>query len=902
MARPAKPRTPSPKNTAKTKNNASGNPPSIAQEEMPIMSKSPSDATSETKAVAKAAPKTAAKAKPASPKKAVAKTAQAISAEAVAAKAAPKQEEPQASSTPVASLPNSKAAQTSNKHAESPRDKPAPKLASKPNTPPPAQKPLEQQAPKAVSAPKTAPKQDIKPEKPAQEKTPPPPQKPANEAPLPLAEFLVQKHGLRNTANVFANLGTAQLYEHILFLREGTISAQGAVVLASGGSATGAQTASTSGSISIVEEPVNQEYIAWNNAHRPFDQAKFNALKTRIAAYLQGKNIYVQDCFVGSDIRFRLPFRIITEHAAQSLAARNLFVEAQAHELKGFDPRMTILSVPNFKAVPELDGTPSEAFAVIDFSQRLALICGAKHIGDIKNIAFTVMSYAMPLRKVLPLHAATLLSSNADTTLLLGAPGTGKTTLAPDAVRQTIGDDAHAWGDEGVFNLESGIFTRVPSIIQSTAPNAAPHQVPPHHASDPQTLLAASARGFGTVLENAQLDPTQRTVTHSGTSAMFAAIPRTALGVEIALSPKNRGGHPKHVIILVNDAQGVLPPVARLTHEQAVFFFLTGYTSRAPEGTEKEPQTLFNPCFAEVQMLEDPLVYANLFREKLRRNRVNTWLVNTGNQGEFGKGARIKQEHSRAIIHAIVNGALQNVEYSVDALLGLQLPATCQGLPSAMLNPRMAWADRTKFDKTAQNLIKLFNEQFTRFADKLDPVIADSLNPATQQALLEQLRQQNQPQSKPEAKPDGKPNGKTDGKSEGKPAPQQAQKGNFGKSEPTGRVANNKNAPPTGDEVSDLQAFEDISDDISDDASDALPTGLFARTDAPEFAPEFHPTLESAIDAAFEGDDDVEGMDNTRPADDEAPRNPERSAQEQRTWRGSGGNRYRGGRGGGRRR
>jgi phosphoenolpyruvate carboxykinase (ATP) len=762
---------------------------------------------------------------------------------------------------------------------------PAPKVAPKPDAK------AEQKSIPAKTDAKVEVKADTKTEQKPEQKPAPP--KPVNEPPMPLPEFLVKKHGIVNTANVFANLGTAQLYEHILFLREGTISAQGAVVID-----TKPHQTLLSDHVTIVREPVNEEYIAWNDTHHEFEQTKFNSLKTRINAYLQGKNIYVQDCFVGSDARFRLPFRIITEHAAQSLAARNLFVEAQAHELKGFDPRMTILSVPNFKAVPELDGTEGEAFAIIDFSQRLAIIGGTKHIGEIKNIAFTVMSYAMPLRKVLPLHTAAMLGSGADSLLLLGAFGSGKTTLAMDVARQIIGDDAHAWGDEGIFNLENGAFARVGGITPEAQP-----------------LLSAMMGSFGSVIENAQVDAQTRVVTTSAATKAFAALPRPQISNEVALSPKNRGGHPKHVIILVNDALGVLPPVARLSHEQAVFFFLSGYHAILPsaDSTTKEPEVRFTPCFSEAQMIEDPLVYASLFREKLRRNRTNTWLVNTGWQGGAATlGAangsqRIKLEQSRAAVNAIVNGALQNVEYSIDETFGLQIPSVCQGIPTPVLNPRNAWQDRAKYEKAAQNLVKLFNEHFTRFKEKLgsekfgvanlDASIADALNPAAQQAL-----QQNAPQNQQSAKPQQQPSGKQQSP---KGAPKQgSQNRNASAQEQSGNdVIINENAA----------TFDDLSNDEA--SGEPIPSGLFA--DAPEFAPEFHPTLDSALDAAFEGDDDFisndAGMQQNNPEDDSASEfQPNASSQNnpsqnnpsrnnpapQRGWKGGGGNRFRGGRDG----
>jgi phosphoenolpyruvate carboxykinase (ATP) len=746
--------------------------------------------------------------------------------------------------------------------------------------------------------------------------------KPSNEAPLPLPQFLVQKHGIRNTANLFANLGAAQLYEHILFLREGVISAGGAIAID-----TTPHTGLLGDHVTIVEEAITKENIVWNDAHKPFDQTKFNALKARITGYLQGKNVYVQDCFVGSDTRLRMPIRVITEHASQSLAARNLFIEAAAHELKGFDPRMTILSVPNFKAVPELDGTDSEAFAIIDFSQRLAIIGGTKHFGEIKNIAFTVMSYAMPPRKVLPLHSAAITGSNSDTTLLLGRSGTGKTTLSTDGVRQMIGDDAHAWGDEGVFNLESGSA----SIITALSPTAEP-------------LLSTITRSFGTILENVKLDPVTRTVTASDTQS-YAIYSRVSLDAFAQIAPKNRGIHPKHVILLTNDAFGVLPPVARLSHEQAVFFFLSGYTSFTPKSSEKNneksseknvnalPEASFSACMGEAQMIEDPIVYGNLFREKLRRNRSNVWLVNTGWQGgSVGAGARIKLEHSRAILNAIMNGALQSVEYSIDPVFGVQIPATCQGLPAAMLNPRTAWADRVKYDQTAQTLVKLLNENFKRFASAVDPIVGDALNPASQQLPPAKGNVPANPANTPSTSTSIAPstnapntnapsaNAPSAGASSANAPSANAPSANAPSANAPSVNAPSANAPsaaqaaqrqmrvpqppPKGRGNPNIQAVQQQNDaNVPDDneASDnelaeQIPVTLFGHSDSPENAPEFRPTLESALDAAFEGNEDLDADENDGEQDGDAESDVSQDGQNPDNQQFRGGRR-RGGRG-----
>lgn len=850
-----------------------------------------------------AAPKAAPQAKAKPPKKGAAKAAS-KAAPTVAAKVSaeiPIKPTPVAKAEPTKPEPKPQPkidAKPAPKLEVKPAPKPAPQAANKPVDKPEKPAPVAAKAvpPKTVPAPaaKAAPAQAV-PAQATPAQTPAPSPKPTNEAPLPLPQFLVQKHGIRNTANLFANLGAAQLYEHILFLREGVISASGAVAID-----TTPHSGLLADHVMIVEEAITKENIAWNDVHKPFDQTKFNALKARITGYLQGKNVYVQDCFIGSDTRLRMPIRVITEHASQSLAARNLFIEAAAHELKGFDPRMTILSVPNFKAVPELDGTDSEAFAILDFSQRLAIIGGTKHFGEIKNIAFTVMSYAMPPRKVLPLHGAAITGSNADTTLLLGRSGTGKTTLSTDGVRQMIGDDAHAWGDEGVFNLESGSASNITALSPSAEP-----------------ILATITRSFSTVIENAKLDPVSRTITTSDVPS-YAIYSRASLDAFAPIAQKNRGIHPKHVILLTNDAFGVLPPVARLSHEQAVFFFLSGYTSLTPKGSEKSneknasvlPEASFSACMGEAQMIEDPLIYANIFREKLRRNRSNVWLVNTGWQGgSIGAGARIKLEHSRAILNAIMNGALQSVEYSIDPVFGVQIPATCQGLPAAMLNPRTAWADRAKYDQTAQTLAKLLKENFKRFASAVEPIIADALNPALQQLppAKGNVPANTPPASTGNASSGNAPSAPTQGaatpsanapntdapsadapSTDAPSASQSAQRQmRVPQPPPKGRGRPNIQTPQ---QQNDANAPNDEA--IDNELSESIPVALFGRSDSPENEPEFRPTLDSALDAAFEGDEDGENDGNDGEHDGDAQQDGQN--QENAQFRGG---RRRGGRG-----
>ena len=545
---------------------------------------------------------------------------------------------------------------------------------------------------------------------------------------LPLPQFLAQKHGLHNLGQIFYNLSTPELYEHILFLREGVMSAHGAVMVET--------TPNTKLAVRdkfIVEEDVHKDNIAWGEANRAIESVKFNAIKARIGAYLQKRNVYVQDCFAGSDSRLKVPMRFVTENAWQSLFVRNTFIEALPAELRQFDPRMTIIVLPGFKAIPEIDGTRAETFVLYDFSQRLAIIGGTRHAEEIKKAAFTVMSYAMPLRRVLPMRCAATTGSNGDTLLLFGTNGAGKTTLAADSTRNLIGDDANGWGDEGVFAFESGAYAKAQGVLPETEPS-----------------IYTASRTFGTILENVKFDPATRIANLADTSISDNARISYTLGQlspQQPLAAKLRGAHPKNAVFLVNDAFGVLPPVARLTQEQALFFYLSGYAAKNPVGEPKgEPRAVFSACFGEMFMVQDPLTYSNLFRERLRRNNTKVWLVNTGWQGGTqATGSRIKRDYSRAIIAAITSGALDSVQYNTDPVFNLSVPAVCPGVPAAMLNPRNAWADRAVYEKTAQKLLQLLTENFKKYASRVDKSVVQALSPTSQQAPQKQTPPQTQP-------------------------------------------------------------------------------------------------------------------------------------------------------------
>lgn len=559
---------------------------------------------------------------------------------------------------------------------------------------------------------------------------------------LPLPQFLSQKHGFHNLGQIFHNLSVPELYEHILFLREGVMSAQGAIMVET--------TPNTKLAVRdkfIVEESVNKDNIAWGEANRAIDQTKFNALKARVGAYLQRRNVYVQDCFVGSDVRLRVPFRILTENAWQSLFVRNTFAQALPSELRQFEPRMTIAVLPNFKAIPEIDGTRAETFVLYDFSQRLAIIGGTRHAEEIKKAVFTVMSYAMPLRRVLPMRCAATVGANGDTVLLFGTNGAGKTTLVSDPTRILVGDDAHGWSDDGIFAFEQGSYAKAYNIT-----------------SDNDASIYAASRMFGAVLENVKFDTATRQPLYNDASITDnARISYTNESVAHLqpIASKLRGAHAKTVIFLVNDAFGVLPPVARLTHEQAIFFYLSGYAAKNPVGmdakdgksdTKFEPRAVFSAGFGETFMVQDPVQYAQLFRERLRRNNTTVWLVNTGWQGGTqATGSRVKREISRAIVSAISSGVLDSAKFSADSFFHLSIPSACPNVPGAMLNPQNAWADKGAYEKNAQKLLTLLTENFKKYSGRVDKAITQALQKqaAGQKQASEEVSQKNTPKNAP---------------------------------------------------------------------------------------------------------------------------------------------------------
>ncbi|MCK4462360.1 MAG: phosphoenolpyruvate carboxykinase (ATP), partial [candidate division Zixibacteria bacterium] len=432
------------------------------------------------------------------------------------------------------------------------------------------------------------------------------------EAQATKSEYGLKNHGLTNLNNVYWNLPTEALYEEVVFRREGRISYLGPVVVD-----TGKHTARAANDKFVVRETSTEDKIWWGQYNRPFTEDKFNATFQRLQGFLQGRDLFVQDCFAGADPNYRLPVRIISELAWHSLFARNMFIPAKSNdELRKFVPEFTILAVPSFKALPQVDGTLSPTFILLNFDQKICIIGNSGYGGEIKKAVFTVLNYLLPLNGVLSMHCSANVGKDGATALFFGLSGTGKTTLSADPKRGLIGDDEHGWSDEGIFNFEGGCYAKVIAL----SPTAEPQ-------------IYACTRRFGTVLENVAYDPVTRFLDledNSMTENTRAAYPIHYIDNAV---PESYAGHPRNIIMLTCDASGVLPPIAKLTPEQAMYHFISGYTSKVA-GTEidlgKEPEITFSACFGAPFMVHHPYYYAELLKNKINKHDVNCWLVNTG--------------------------------------------------------------------------------------------------------------------------------------------------------------------------------------------------------------------------------------------------------------------------------
>ncbi|MBF0161361.1 MAG: phosphoenolpyruvate carboxykinase (ATP) [Magnetococcales bacterium] len=514
------------------------------------------------------------------------------------------------------------------------------------------------------------------------------------------------ERGLANVGNIHLDYSASELMEHIIRRGEGRLAVGGALVVA-----TGLYTGRAAQDKFIVEEPSSQAQVAWGRINRPFTQENYERLRRRVLAFLQERDLYIQECRAGADPDHQLRIRVICQWAWQALFARSLFIHPRTFNTLIQEPDYTLIAVPGFRASPEIDGTRSEAFIIIHPGRREILIGGTGYAGEIKKSVFTVMNYLMPQAGVLPMHCSANVGPNNDCAIFFGLSGTGKTTLSTDPRRRMIGDDEHGWSRNGVFNFEGGCYAKVI--------NLSPHAEPE---------IWSCTRRFGTVLENVVMEPVSRRVDlydSQFTENTRAAYPLTSLS---NIQPNSMGEHPRHVILLAADAFGILPPVAQLTTEQAMYHFLSGYTAKLA-GTElglTTPQATFSACFGEPFMVLDPVYYANMLGERLTQTRARCWLVNTGwSGGPYGEGERMPISETRAIIDRILSDDLNKVKTRTDPVFGLQVPKNIAGVEKSRLNPRETWKDPLAYDEKAQVLATLFKENFKKFADRLPTTVRE---------------------------------------------------------------------------------------------------------------------------------------------------------------------------------
>ncbi len=525
------------------------------------------------------------------------------------------------------------------------------------------------------------------------------------------ADFNLSNQGVINLRLAYWNLTTEALVEEAIFRTEGALVLGGPFV-----ANTGKHTARSANDKFVVRHTDSENNIWWGVYNRPFAADKFEVLYDRMLGFMQGKDVFVQDVYGGADEAYRLPVRIVTELAWHSHFVRNMFILPQSlEEYKRFVPEFTIMAMPSFKGAPAVDSTASDTFICLSFEKKLAIIGNTAYAGEIKKSVFTILNYLLPLEGVLSMHCSANVNPNDadDVALFFGLSGTGKTTLSADPTRRLIGDDEHGWSDDGVFNFEGGCYAKVIGLSESAEPE-----------------IYATTKRFGTILENVPFDPITRLIDlddDSLTENTRASYPLEFINNAV---PEKKAGHPKNVILLTCDASGVMPPIARLTPNQALYQFISGYTSKIA-GTEvglgKEPEITFSACFGGPFMVHHPYKYAELLKNKIQRYGVTCWLVNTGwVGGPYGVGKRISIKYTRALLNAALNGKLDTVKFTTDPIFGFEVPTQCPDVPDEVLNPATSWGDKKEYDRRYKDLAMRFKQNFGKFEDGTPQDVIDA--------------------------------------------------------------------------------------------------------------------------------------------------------------------------------
>jgi phosphoenolpyruvate carboxykinase (ATP) len=497
---------------------------------------------------------------------------------------------------------------------------------------------------------------------------------------------------------IHTNVSTAELYEDAIRAGEGLIAAEGPLVVR-----TGKHTGRSPEDKFIVDEPSSRDKIWWGTVNRPISEAHYDRLRARLVAHCAELDLYAQDLLIGADPDHQRRLQVITETAWASLFAQNLFRRPTPEQLEGFEPNFRIVCVPSFQADPSTEGTRTGTAILLHLQRMEIIIVGTEYAGEIKKSAFTVMNYLMPDEGVLPMHSSVNVGTGGDPVVFFGLSGTGKTTLSADPERSLIGDDEHGWSDSGLFNFEGGCYAKTIRLSPMYEPD-----------------IFQTTRRFGTVLENVDLDPATRELdldSERFTENTRGAYPLRFIG---NADPSGMTGEPRTIVLLTADAFGVLPPVSRLSHAQAAYHFISGYTAKLA-GTEvgvKEPRATFSACFGAPFMPRHPGEYASMLADRLARQDATVWLVNTGwTGGPYGTGERMDIAHTRAMVRAALSGELAKVPMRVDPTFGVEVPLSCPDVPASFLDPRSTWADRDAYDRQAAKLARMFVDNFAAFAD-----------------------------------------------------------------------------------------------------------------------------------------------------------------------------------------
>jgi len=507
----------------------------------------------------------------------------------------------------------------------------------------------------------------------------------------------LEAQGLKPNGEVHWNLVAAVLIQNAARRGEGDFAEMGPFV-----AITSPHTGRSPNDKFVVREPQSERDVDWGKVNQPYPPEKFETLLADVRAYLNGREeLFIQDLYCGADPKYRLSVRYVSPSAWHMAFVRNMFIRPHVAELATFDPNFTVLHAPEFQADPTKHGTRSSTFIVLNLAKRMILIGGTRYAGELKKAMFTVMNYYLPKQDVLSMHCSANVGTAGDTALFFGLSGTGKTTLSADPERALIGDDEHGWSSEGTFNFEGGCYAKVINLSADSEPD-----------------IYRTTQMFGTILENVVLDPITRRVKFEDQSITENTRASYPLHYIPNFVPNGRGGHPKNIVFLTADAYGVLPPVAKLTRDQAMYYFLSGYTAKVA-GTErgvKEPQATFSSCFGAVFLVWHAGKYAEMLGRLVEEHHADVWLVNTGwTGGAYGVGTRMKLSHTRKMVHSLLRGELANAKTTLDPVFSLAVPNEIAGVPKSVLRPRETWKDTAAYDAQAKKLAGMFQENFKKF-------------------------------------------------------------------------------------------------------------------------------------------------------------------------------------------